>query len=313
MPAYGVEAYISQAIESVLAQMFTNWELIVVDDGSLDQSYEIAERYAQADSRIRVVRKHNGGLSSARNFGLYYARGKYIHFFDPDDYIEPYFYHVLLGDSNNADIVIGGYKVRHISEGYDTLQTEDCNTATLADDCTRWVCYAWNKLFRRSFLIDNNLTYEEGLSRIEDAEFMSRVVAYMPQVAFTRQSGYVYVDRSAPTLSKGYDKKIIDINLRRIDIDVKLIEFFAPNRNEADVIDSLKTRATISTINRLYSVHKDSSSAFRHTELRKIQQLLPSKIRSCRLTILRRFFDHIMILALRTNQFWIIETLQKFR
>lgn len=80
MPVYGVELYIAKAIESVMKQTFSSWELIVVNDGTKDRSREIAKQYEAGDSRIKVYDKENGGLSDARNFGLKLATGKYIHF-----------------------------------------------------------------------------------------------------------------------------------------------------------------------------------------------------------------------------------------
>lgn len=80
MPAYGVEKFIGEAIESVLSQDYGNWELIVVDDGTKDNSAEIAKFYAVKDSRVRVVSKSNGGLSDARNYGLNFVSGDYVHF-----------------------------------------------------------------------------------------------------------------------------------------------------------------------------------------------------------------------------------------
>ena len=85
MPTYNVEEYIASAIESVLVQSFSDWELLIVDDGSTDNSNAVAQKYSMQDKRIKVLRKENGGLSDARNFGLERACGKYVHFFDSDD------------------------------------------------------------------------------------------------------------------------------------------------------------------------------------------------------------------------------------
>ena len=84
MPTYNVEKYLPAAIDSVLRQSYQDWELLVVDDGSTDNSKEIALEYAQKDDRISVLHKDNGGLSDARNYGLSRAQGKYLHFFDSD-------------------------------------------------------------------------------------------------------------------------------------------------------------------------------------------------------------------------------------
>lgn len=89
IPVYKVEKYIDQCIQSVLLQTYTQWELILVDDGSPDSSGEICERYSQSDDRIKVIHKKNGGLSDARNVALDMIKGKYVTFVDSDDYISP--------------------------------------------------------------------------------------------------------------------------------------------------------------------------------------------------------------------------------
>ena len=87
VPVYKVEQYLPKCIDSILAQTFQNWELLLIDDGSPDNSGNICDEYAHKDSRIRVFHKKNGGVSSARNLGLDYAEGDYVMFVDSDDWI----------------------------------------------------------------------------------------------------------------------------------------------------------------------------------------------------------------------------------
>ena len=89
VPVYQVEKYIRQCVDSILAQTFTDFELILVDDGSKDQSGQICDEYARMDTRVKVIHKENGGLSDARNTGMDQASGKYFMFVDSDDYIAP--------------------------------------------------------------------------------------------------------------------------------------------------------------------------------------------------------------------------------
>ena len=89
VPVYNVQNYLEKCVRSILAQTFSDFELILVDDGSTDESPRICDQFAQADSRITVIHKQNGGLSSARNAALDIAQGKYIAFIDSDDYVEP--------------------------------------------------------------------------------------------------------------------------------------------------------------------------------------------------------------------------------
>ena len=96
MPVYKVEKYISRCLDSILKQTFREFELIIIDDGSPDQSGLIADHYAKLDERIRIIHQENKGVSEARNVGIKNARGTYIGFVDSDDYIEPDMYSIML-------------------------------------------------------------------------------------------------------------------------------------------------------------------------------------------------------------------------
>ena len=89
VPVYKVEKYLQQCIDSILVQTFTDFELLLIDDGSPDRCGEICEEYAQKDERIRVFHQENAGLSCARNTGLMNSSGKYVTYIDSDDYVKP--------------------------------------------------------------------------------------------------------------------------------------------------------------------------------------------------------------------------------
>ena len=110
IPVYKVENYLARCIESVLSQTYTDFELILVDDGSPDNSGKICDEYAKKDSRIKVIHKVNEGVSVARNTGLDIAKGEYIYFLDSDDFISPDCFELLYKNlkENDADISIGG-------------------------------------------------------------------------------------------------------------------------------------------------------------------------------------------------------------
>ena len=111
VPVYQVEKYIRQCVDSILAQTFTDFELILVDDGSKDKSGQICDEYARMDTRVKVIHKENGGLSDARNKGMDQASGKYFMFVDSDDYIAPTMIECLYKSilNENADIAVCNY------------------------------------------------------------------------------------------------------------------------------------------------------------------------------------------------------------
>ena len=110
VPAYNVESYLEQCVDSILKQTFTDFELILVDDGSPDRCPQICDSYAKKDTRVQVIHKENGGLVSARKAGLIASMGTYVTYVDGDDWIEPDMYEVLLTAAigQEADMVVSG-------------------------------------------------------------------------------------------------------------------------------------------------------------------------------------------------------------
>ena len=164
VPVYKVEKYLPECIESVLAQTFTDFELILVDDGSPDNSGKICDDYATRDSRIRVFHKENGGVSSARNLGLDNARGEWIGFVDPDDWIEPDMYEqmYLAGTENNADFVWCDFWTESDtmivlrSQGLEIVDSENMIMGFLSGRLHGSVC---TKLIRAAVLRGNGLYF----------------------------------------------------------------------------------------------------------------------------------------------------------
>ena len=111
VPVYKVQDYVAKAIESIQAQTLTEWEMFLVDDGSPDKSGEICHRYAEADQRIHVIHKENGGAPSARNVAIDMAQGKYMYFMDSDDWAEPKMLERMyqMAEEHNAQYVAVSY------------------------------------------------------------------------------------------------------------------------------------------------------------------------------------------------------------
>lgn len=233
MPMYGVERYIEKAIQSVLNQDFQDWELLIVNDGSKDKSREIAYRVAYGDNRIKILDKENGGLSDARNYGLDRATGEFVHFYDSDDWIEPDFYSKLFNEIEDFDLVVCGYKVdneKTVTEriGY-VGELSHVVDSSLENLVGNYLNFAWNKLFKRSFLVENALYYEKGLYRIEDSEFMMRFLSFSPKVKMIKYSGYHYMVRNSATLSKFFDENIFNHLSRCISIRAHIYKHLCDN------------------------------------------------------------------------------------
>lgn len=228
MPIYGVERYLNRAIDSVLDQTFSYWELIIVNDGSLDKSREIAYSYVLRDCRIKLYDKPNGGLSDARNFGLQFARGKYIHFFDSDDWIEPFTYESLISkiQDETIDILIFGYYidsedsngklVNQIRKQSIDLIYPFIDRNLFVEKLEDFLNFAWNKLYRTDFIKSNSLSFQKGLSVIEDIEFQSRVFPLVKKIQFVSDVTYHYMNRNRQTLSKKYNSDLLFLYEKRL-------------------------------------------------------------------------------------------------
>lgn len=161
VPIYKVEAYLRRGIDSILAQDYPNMEVILVDDGSPDNCGKICDEYAKKDTRIRVIHKTNGGVSSARNAGLDVAKGEYISFIDSDDSILPYMYSTMIKviENNNLDIVTCG--VQRIKLGEKIKETYGDGSVRIVDGREALIdCLAndgaavWNKVYAKKAIGD---------------------------------------------------------------------------------------------------------------------------------------------------------------
>ena len=171
IPVYRVERYLEKCVDSVLGQTYRDLEIILVDDGSPDGCGGICDRYAAVDSRVKVIHKPNGGLSSARNAGLDAAHGRYIGFVDSDDYIDPAMYEKLLAalertgaDMSLCDVIYVDEQGQRAAEipplPQEVLRPEQAyQRVELARDGWRYVT-AWNRLYRRE--IFDGLRFREG-------------------------------------------------------------------------------------------------------------------------------------------------------
>ena len=214
VPVYKAEKYLLRCVDSILAQTFTDFELILVDDGSPDNSGTICDEYAQKDSRVRVFHKENGGVSSARNLGLDNARGEWITFCDADDYVTPDWL-MAYSDAmvSNADLAIQGYHiidsnrniVKHLpSQKGNTV--EDKQKLIVSLMCQGVYGFLWVKLFKRQLIEENNIRFDIKSSFREDAQFLSKYLEYMNSFICLDYENYYYI---LPNVDKKYNGDLI--------------------------------------------------------------------------------------------------------
>lgn len=211
VPIYNTEKYLKECIDSVLKQDFENYELILVDDGSPDNSPKICDEYAEKDKKVKVVHKPNGGLSDARNCGIKEAAGEYIIFLDSDDFIHENSLEKIAKtcEEKNADIIfLKGFKFFDDNSETQELD-EDLNMDTLKNkeeifnyitSLRKFPGSACTKTFRREFILTNELFFEKGLLS-EDIEWMIRALKAAKTIASNNTPYYYYRQNRAGSIT----------------------------------------------------------------------------------------------------------------
>ena len=238
VPVYNVEQYLRRCIDSILAQTFTDFEVLLIDDGSKDRSGEICDEYAKKDIRVKVFHKKNGGVSSARNVGLDNAKGEWITFVDADDYIASDF---LSAINNNCDFIIG--QSQHFNSTGKYWISENISTQDVVNKeqfqsflAHNLVCHImrtpWGKFFKRNLI--GKIRYDERMKVGEDTVFVHNYLLHCKSIAVVDNITYYYFDSDdnvsikysmSPQESLDHLKIIIE-HYRKLNVKSPQFEFF---------------------------------------------------------------------------------------
>ena len=226
VPVYNSEKYLSRCIDSILKQTMKDFELILINDGSTDESLSILKQYELKDNRIRVINQKNAGVSKTRNKGIKLANGDYITFIDNDDTIKSDYLEKFLPFIGEYDVVIGGY------------QRIDSNGNIISEFRLKdslWSKYTfitpWARIYKKKFLIDNNIKFLPSPIG-EDVYFNLNIYNKTNSIKIIDYVGYEWLnnlDSVSNTVHKGFNKKI-DIVKFLDDLysirDIKHAEYF---------------------------------------------------------------------------------------
>ena len=216
VPVYNTKKYLQRCIESIIHQIYTNWELILVDDGSYDGSEQICDDYACKDKRIKVIHSVNKGASSARNKGLNIAKGDWITFVDADDWIEPQHIQCFVNQINNqVDLCINSF-ITDLKYGakpfhYPKILTEN-NIQSIEVFFTRLRLHSqflWNKVFKKTYIDKYNIRFDESLSLGEDNVFILQYISHVKRLSSSSICTYHYDQIDENPLSLGRRKHSI--------------------------------------------------------------------------------------------------------
>lgn len=226
VPVYKVERYLPRCLDSILAQTFTDWECILIDDGSPDNSGAICDEYAKKDSRFQVVHQENKGVSAARNAGLDAARGEWIGFVDSDDWVEKNFLHELYDKAclNNADVAVCGI-FEHTKAGRKnrvyTLPKEKEEILYWFIIHPDYMNYPVNKIYRKQIL-KKDIRFPLGIAICEDLWFCFRVCFFAQNVVSVNVPLYHYNRLNLDSATNNYKLKYFE---DKVQVTNNIMEF----------------------------------------------------------------------------------------
>ena len=256
VPVYKTVEYLADCIHSIVNQSYKNLEIILVDDGSPDDSGRLCDDLSSADERIKVIHKKNGGLSDARNAGLAIAAGSYVLFCDSDDWMDG---EIILNAVNamnktESQMVIWGYSADFLdSNGYVqrnsisktklTLETSRQNDFTNRE-VQGLLGYAWNKLYRLSLIKENQIEFDKGISLVEDVLFNAKVIPRCTKISFIDEIGTHYVQRSSTTLGTAFYPDYAVLINKAINAKYIILKHFGcPNQAIKTIISNYAMKA----------------------------------------------------------------------
>ncbi|MGV4462934.1 glycosyltransferase family 2 protein [Ornithobacterium rhinotracheale] len=244
IPIYNAERYLKKCLDSVLAQSYQDFEVILVNDGSSDNSEQILEDYCKEYEQLKVFSQKNSGVSEARNLGIRKAKGEYIVFIDSDDYVLPNYIECLVKDmeQNPCDLIIHGFDKISLSNNENLGAIFPSDTAqrillkspidVLENDNSIFLeqGYPVSKLFKRNIIVENNILFPKGISIYEDTIFLLQYLYHCQEVYLNHIANYIYVIRSnsASNTSRSFKQTFESLDIMTKTIQnyfLKKIEF----------------------------------------------------------------------------------------
>lgn len=279
MAVYNVEKYLDACVKSVCAQTYRNLQIILVDDGSKDNSGALCDEWAQKDNRILVIHQKNAGVSAARNEGISHAKGRYLVFSDSDDVMEPDFVERLLQAHQEGNLTMGGYYI-------------DCVSGEQVRSCIRVYCkeevslvsrkqaadvfaagllsVIWNKLYETAVLSEHNIRFAQGISLGEDILFNLTYLRVLEgNMAIVNVPIYHYMKRGVESLDHKYREDYAAIQKMIFEAFLDYLNDVSADCGQKERIRSLYFNAMIVTMDNLYANKKHLPREVYRAEMRQ--------------------------------------------
>ena len=228
IPVYNESKRIIRCFESITEQDYTSIEVIVVDDGSTDGTYEISTEFGKRDNRFKTIRNARKGVSSARNMGIHFARGEWIVFIDADDYVSDTFVSslVALVEDNECDCACVSYTSDDtcLAENIALFKTIICEgdnkNKLLTERIQGAKGYVWNKIYKTRILKENNCRFDESISVGEDLLFNYQYFCYCQSIAYSKAPLYFYSQTINSSVNRLNDSEWYDL----ITVYIRILE-----------------------------------------------------------------------------------------
>lgn len=267
MPVFNSEDFLERALSSVATQTFSNFELIIINDGSTDKSLDIINSFVSKYKNFRLINNKNIGASKSRNIGINEAKGKYIAFLDSDDFMDKNFLEVLYNKllEDNSDIVCCNYYLysqKTSSKSRDIFMIKSGKYGSkkllgLLIKDFRMHHYIWNKLFKRSLFLDNNLKFKDMC--FEDIEIMPKLFYFADKISVVNKALYYYVRHK--------DSMVSRLDIRKFNDYMRSLLYLRNFLESKGIYDEYRLsflfyslRIMITNFKLIYFIHRDKGS-----------------------------------------------------
>lgn len=287
IPVFNKEKYLDKCIQSIVSQTFTDWEIILINDGSSDNSPSICEQWSKKDKRIKTIHQHNMGVSAARNKGILIAEGQYIQFTDADDWWIFNSFQSIYDENkflSNPDLLIFGItKMYYNNKNIITkplklgVYTNEKSLENMIGEQLDSGIYGMvaNKIIKRSILIEHSIRFDTTYSRMEDYNFYIDVMKVCSRVGYSHFCGYIYLQNADNSTSHANFKTnylhLIAIHIKAYNLQKESVPI------ENHEIESLRTTISLLIVSMYAENEYISSSGFRQLAS-QYKKLLPSEL-----------------------------------
>ena len=269
VPIHNSEKYMVKCIDSILSQTYTDFELILIDDGSSDNSPKICDEYAVQDNRIVVIHKKNGGVSSARNNGIIIAKGEFITFVDSDDYIEKDFLLNAIEGIKETDMYLSGITMEYFEDNkivnsvtYSQIKSENMTIKELLENLEVTypqicICGPCCKLYKSKIIKSNNILFDEKLNLGEDTLFNLQYYKNIKNVYFDMKTFYHYRRINGESLFSSFHPDTYEKHVKVYDTMRELIKDKNCSDESIKKFENLYTSLLIGCIHHVFKFSKE--------------------------------------------------------